>query len=269
MSLLKRVVLVAGVATSLTGSFVLGIEPALATSPSSTVVSAVVSADSNPGLAPEEKSARAKEDLTKALDLSLKKVSGLKSRLNELNFPKVSREEELKNEALRNLDAYTDYYSRAKEDLEKKNSLEEVKDLAKDVKEHRDTIYTPGVEEIIRFVLVFYNEEVLGIANDRLSKIETDVKKLDKLGVIKEDDFRGKLDETRKLLQEATNLQGEAKEIILSATSTDLRGDNGFGRLTTGKPSAKDMIENSLNNVKGVYAIFLELNQAVKKALGL
>lgn len=261
MSRLKRVILVAGIATSLTGSFILGTEPALATSPSSTVISPVIAADSSPASVPEEKSVKAKEDLTKALDLSLKKVSGLKSRLNELNFPESSREEELKSEALRDLDAYTDYYSKAKEDLEKKDSLEEVKDLAKDVKEHRDAIYTPGVEEIVRFVLVFYNEEVLGIANDRLGKIETDVKKLDKLGVIKEDDFRGKLDEAHKLLQEATNLQGEAKEIILSATSTDLAEEE--------KPSAKDMIENSLNNVKDVYAIFLELNQAVKKALGL
>ncbi len=257
MSRLKRVIFAVGIATPLMGAFVFGIEPALAVGPSSTVVSA----ETNASLAPEEKLTKAKEDLTKALDLSLKKVNGLKSRLNELNFPELSREEELKNEALKNLDDYADYYNKAKEDLEKKNSLEEVKDLAKNVKEYRDTIYTPGVEEIVRFVLVFYNEEVLGIANDRLSKIETDVKKLDKLGVIKEADFRSKLDEADKLLQKAHNLQGEAKEIILSATSTDLVKEK--------KSSAKDMIENSLNNVKNVYIIFLELNQTVKKSLGL
>ncbi|MDP2650583.1 MAG: hypothetical protein Q8P04_00590 [bacterium] len=257
MSWLKRIIFAVGMAAPLMGALVLGIEPAMAVSPSSTVVSA----DSGTSLAPEEKLAKAKEDLTKALDLSLKKVDGLKSRLNKLNFPESSREEELKNEALRNLDAYTGYYNEAKEDLEKKGSLEEVKDLAKDVKEHRDTIYTPGVEEIVRFVLVFYNEGVLGTANDRLGKIETDVKKLDKLGVIKEGDFRGKLDEAGKLLQEAADLQGKAKEIILSATSTDLVKEK--------KPSAKNMIEDSLNNVKTVYDIFLELNQVVKKSLGL
>lgn len=257
MSRLKRIIFAVGMASPLMGALILGIEPAMAVSPSSTVVSV----DSGASLAPEEKLAKAKEDLAKALDLSLKKVDGLRSRLNELNFPESSREEELKNEALRNLDAYTGYYNEAKENLEKKDSLEEVKDMAKDVKEHRDAIYTPGVEEIVRFILVFYNEEVLGTANDRLSKIETDVKKLDKLGVIKEDDFRGKLDEADKLLQEAADLQGKAKEIILSATSADL--------VKKEKPSAKDMIEDSLNNVKTVYDIFLELNQIVKKSLGL
>ncbi len=257
MNRLKKVIFAVGIAAPLMGALLLGIEPVLAVGPSSTIVSAETSAS----LAPEEKLSKAKEDLTKALDLSLKKVDSLRSRLDELNFPELSREEELKNEALSNLDAYTDYYGKAKEDLEKKNSLEEVKNLAKDVKEHRDTIYTPGVEEIVRFVLVFYNEDVLGTANDRLSKIETDVKKLDKLGVIKEANFRGKLDDADKLLQKAATLQGGAKEIILSATSTDLMKER--------KPSAKEMIENSLNNIKSVYTIFLELNQAVKKALGL
>lgn len=248
-----------GIATPLLGALVLGIKPALAAGDSPT--STIASIDNGAGLTSEEKLAKSKEDLTKALDLSLKKVDGLRGRLNELNFPESSRETELKNKALSNLDIYTDYYNKAKENLEKKSSLEEVKDLAKEIKEHRDTTYTPGVEEIVRFVLVFYNEEVLGVANDRLSKIETDVKKLDKLGVIEEGDFRGKLDEASKLLQKAADLQGEAKEIILGATSTDLALEK--------KPSAKDMIENSLNNVKSVYTIFLELNQSVKKALGL
>lgn len=227
-----------------------------ATSTSSTLLSVDAA-----NLAPEEKLAKAKDDLTKALDLSLKKVDSLKGRLNELNFPELSQEEKLKNEALEDLQAYADYYNKAKEDLEKKTSLEEVKDLAKDVKEHRDTTYTPGVEKIVRFILVFYNEQVLGVANDRLGKIEADVKKLDKLGVIKESDFRGKLDEAGRLLEEAHELQGGAKKIILSATSTDLTKEK--------EPSAKDMIEKSLNNVKKVYDIFLELNQAVKKAFGL
>ncbi|MBI2594960.1 MAG: hypothetical protein HYW38_01725 [Candidatus Colwellbacteria bacterium] len=227
-----------------------------ATSTSSTLLSVDAA-----NLAPEDKLAKAKEDLTKALDLSLKKVDSLKGRLNELNFPELSREAELKNEALRDLDTYADYYNKAKENLEKTDSLEGVKELAKDVKEYRDATYTPGVEKIVRFILVFYNEEVLGVANDRLGKIEADVKKLDKLGVIKESDFRGKLDEAGNLLGEAAKLQGEAKKIILSATSTDAVKEK--------KMSARDMIEKSLNNVKTVYDIFLELNQSVKKALGL
>lgn len=266
MSRLKKIIFAIGIATPLLGAFVLGVEPALAAGDSPT--STIASIDNGAILTSEEKLAKAKEDLTKALDLSLKKVDGLRGRLNELNFPDSSREEELRNQALSNLDIYADYYNRTKEDLEKKNSLEEVKDLAKEIKEHRDTTYTPGVEEIVRFILVFYNEEVLGIANDRLGKIETDVKKLDKLGVVKESDFRGKLDEALKLLQKAADLQGEAKEIILSATST--KSDLASTDLALEKkPSAKNMIENSLNNVKNVYAIFLELNQAVKKSLGL
>lgn len=229
-----------------------------ATSTSSTT--GLVSVD-GANLAPEEKLAKAKEDLAKALDLSLKKVESLKTRLNELNFPEDSREQTLKKEALSDLDAYAGYYGKAEDDLKKKGSLDEIKDLAKEIKEYRDTTYTPGVEKIIRFILVFYNEEVLGVANDRLGKIEADIKKLDKLGVVKEGDFRKRLDEAAGLLKEAADLQGEAKKLILNATSTDLTKDE--------EPSVKDMIEKSLNNVKTVYGIFLDFNQEVKKVLGL
>ena len=221
--------------------------------------STLLSVDSA-SLAPEEKLAKAKEDLVMALDLSLKKVESLKSRLNELNFPEDSRERALKNEALSDLDTYAEYYLNAKENLDKKESLDEVKDLAKEIKEYRDITYTSGVEKIVGFILVFYNEEVLGVANDRFSKIGADIKKLDKLGVVSEGDFQEKLDEVSNLLKEAADLQGKAKKIIL-ATSTDPGGSE--------EPSAKDMIEKSLNNVKAVYGIFLELNQSVKKALGI
>lgn len=253
---IKRLIFIVFLALPLMGVLNLGAKTAEAASSSSTLAVEDVG-----NLAPEEKLARAKEDLTKALDLSLKKVESLKNRLNDLNFPELSREEELKQETLKNLDDYARYYNEAKESLEKKDNLEEVKNLAKDVREYRDTTYTPGVEKIVRFVLVFYNEEVLGVANDRLGKIEADVKKLDKLGVIKEGDFRGKLDEAAKLLGEAVKLQGEAKKIILATTSTELVKEK--------KPTAKEMIETSLNDVKTVYDIFLGLNQSVKKALGL
>ncbi len=251
-------IFVLGWAAPLIGALVVISPSALAETPSSTLITA----DTNTELAPEEKLSKAKDDLTKALDLSLKKVDSLKGRLNELNFPALSREEDLKKDALKDLDEYAAYYKKTKTSLEKEDTLDAVKDLAKEVKEYRDTTYTPGVEKIIRFILIFYNEEVLGVANDRLGKIEADVKKLDKLGVIKEGDFRGKLDEAIGLLKEAADLQGDAKKIILgTASSTDSEKEK--------KLSTKDMIEKSLNNVKTVYDIFLELNQNVKKALGL
>lgn len=261
MRRLKRTILLVGLAIPLTGAFVsFNVGTARAESTSSTLLSVDLLSVDSASLAPEEKLAKAKEDLVRALDLSLKKVESLKSRLNELNFPEDSREQALKNGALGNLDTYAEYYLNAKENLDKKGSLDEVKDLAKEIKEYRDTTYTPGVERTVRFILVFYNEEVLGVANDRFSKIGADIKKLDKLGVVSEGDFREKLDEVTSLLKEAADLQGEAKKIIL-ATSTDPGKSE--------EPSAKDMIEKSLNNVKTVYGIFLELNQLVKEALGI
>lgn len=251
----KKLLLMTAITLPLMGVFIFGAPAALAVNASGTVA-----VDEIASLTPEEKLAKAKEDLTRALDLSLKKVDSLKARLNDLNFPELSREAKLKNEALKDLDSYAAYYNKAKGDLAKKDNLEEVKDLAKEIKEYRDTVYTPGMEKIVRFALVFYNEEVLGVANGRLGKIEADVKKLDKLGVIKENDFRGRLNEADKLLEEGAKLQAEAKKIILVATSTELVKE---------KPTARDLIETSLNNVKTVYDIFLELNQSVKKALGL
>src|SRR3989344_6930624 len=106
MRRLKRTILLVGLAIPLTGALVsFNVGTARAESSSSTLLSV-----DSASLAPEEKLAKAKEDLVRALDLSLKKVESLKSRLNELNFPEDSREQALKNQALGDLDTYAEYY---------------------------------------------------------------------------------------------------------------------------------------------------------------
>src|SRR3990167_4287001 len=111
MGRIKRVIFALGMTAPLMGALIsFGPAPALADTSSSTLA-----VENNAVLAPEEKLAKAKDDLTKALDLSLRKVDSLKSRLNELNFPELSQEEKLKSNALENLQAYADYYNKAKE----------------------------------------------------------------------------------------------------------------------------------------------------------
>lgn len=213
------------------------------------------------GLSPAERTSKAKDDLQKALDLSLKKVDSLRVKLNDLKFPEDSREEELRLTYLKDLNAYAQYYNGADKKLSQLETLDEIKDLARNVKEYRDTTYSPGGERVVRFILVFYNEEVLGIANDRYNKIEADIRKLEELEFIKKGVFNERMGNAKDLLAEAADLQRQAKEMALNSSS---------GILVKGKPvSVKDLLEKSLNNIKSVYGIFLDLNQATKKTLGL
>jgi len=211
-------------------------------------------------LSPEEKFAQAKNDLEKALTTSLKIVDNLKTRLNKLDFPEKSQEQKLKNTYLNNLEDYAAAYNSAAAKLAKAKNLDELKTIAKEVKDYRDQTYAPGAEKIIEFVLVFYNEEVIKIANSRQEKIQADLQKLEKLGLLEKNQFADQLKKTSDLLNEATTLQRQAKELILGPAEKPKNSS---------QPSPKELIEQSLTDIKTVYGIFLELNKATKDALGL
>lgn len=243
-------------------------------------------------LTDEERFTKAKDGLVLALNLSIEKVARLRTSLEEKTYEDGSIEKELKVLSISSLDSYDSYYSETLTTAEAFATLEEVQGLAREVRTYRDEIYTPGIQDIVHFILVFYTDDIIGIANDRFGKISEDIVKLESLGLIEEDRFLEETMQIESLLGEAHNLNMQAKETILvlpeenveesttTATILDLSGADEVStttqELATDEEApaqeteeATDPLEASLNNVKLVYEIFLKISRDVKETLGI
>ena len=233
-------------------------------------------------LSDEERFVRAKDGLEKALSLSLEKVASLTADLNNREFEDGSREAELKSVFLENLASYEVYYSESLTRAQYLDNLESVQALAVEIKEYRDLTYTPGIEKVVEFVLVFYSEDVIGKATERLNKVSEDIEKLEALGLIENGAFSGQIESISSSLLEADNLRIQAKDIILAVETGEPAGpveesvdaaEQTAAQTDTldvaEEPSPQALLEQSLNNVKSVYEAFLEISKSVKETLGL
>jgi hypothetical protein len=211
-----------------------------------------------------------KKILKEVLTLSLEEVNRLADKLDNLpQLTQNSREKALQNDYRASLTNHLNYYTTQLAELDKLTTLEEVKNLAQKVKEYRDNAYNPEVQKIVNFVLVFYNEEVLKLAKTRLEKITTDIKKLEKLGYIKEGAFSREIKLAGEKLSSAQTALDQAKTTILSPAPTsetagESKTEEGQAVIEPGK-----LIEDSLNKVKSAYDLFLEISKNLRKTLGI
>jgi len=256
-----------------------------------------------------EKFEKAKAGLEKALSLAIEKVDKLSGELNAREFAEGSKEAELKNGFLQNLEEYAAYYSGMLERAAALENLESVQSLAKEIRDYRDTVYSPGVEGVVEFILVFYSEDVIRTATERFEKISADIEKLETLGLVEEGIFSEKMGVIEGLLGAASDLRMEAKNAVIpaeteeattttsteevveaDATSTDEaeadieESETPQDQQATSTEEVvvseevleedspktpKDLLEESLNNVKESYEIFLEISNSVRETLGL
>ena len=252
-------------------------------------------------LSDEEKFSRAHEGLEKALSLALEKVSSLKADLDSREFTDGTRELELKTLYLADLSIYETFYSESLAKAQLLESLESVQALAQEVKTYRDVTYTPGVQKIVEFILVFYSEDVINTAADRFTKISEDIGKLELLGLVNEGTFSEQLASINTTLTEAMTLRSQAKDMVLAITAVEeptttpgvtetttptvieeetlqidapaVVTDEGIKVApaddTAAEQTAQMLLEKSLNNVKSAYDSFIEISKSVKETLGL
>lgn len=223
-----------------------------------TLSDGTVQSTSTEELSPEEKFTRAKEGLTKALTLAQEKVAALRNDLEGRTFKEGSIEAALKAQFLEELGEYESFYSEQLGAVEGLQTLEEVQALATEVKTYRDAVYTPGVEKIVQFTLVFYAEDVIRTANERLAGILSDIDELTKAGLIEEGTFADTRVEIESLLAEASRLKDEAHALVVPQEP-----------LPEDVANPRQLLQASLTNVKTAYTKFLDISNAVRETLGL
>lgn len=274
----------------ITALFVLGtLTPALAiteaSKPSTNIDKSVLelgTAKDDDELSPEERlgkqiDARIKI-ITEVISLSIKEIGGLRDKLNQLpKFAHKSKEKEMQEDFLANLDAHEDYFNNQSKKLDDlkdeadQNKLNDgLRDLAKELKDYRDNTYNPAIQKIVDFVLLWADENAVHTAKTRLNKVISDIKKLEKFGLIDKGTFRVQLDKASRLIASASDLQAQAKGLILNPPDETVEeGDKEAAKEKLAKPKPRELIEKSFNQIKSAYDIFLKISKEVRKTLGI
>ncbi len=239
-------------------------------------------------LSPEEKLAKEintrEKILKEALTSSLDEVNNIKARLEKLpESEKDSKEKKLKDKFMKELTNYEIYYKGQNENLDsliansKNNETlnEDLKKAIVDLKDYRENIYNPTFQKMVDFLILFYSADVLQITQTRFDKISNDIKKLEKLGLIKTGYSKLSMEKALELINDANALQAKARDLILNPNVSNKKNSDNTEEIVGDKkepiaqPTPRELIETSLNKIKSTYDIFLQISKDIRKTLGI
>jgi len=249
-------------------------------------------------MSPQERLAKKVELTQNALSIAVEKAETMKASLEKLEFGEKSAEEQLKSRYLNEVSGYLAFYQERRTTLDTVGSLEEVDALIQTVIKYRESVYAPSAKNVLEFILVFsYNPSVLSTTQERYNNIKADVERLGGLDLVEGEQFTGVLEQCRITLEEAEKLQAQARGLVLETHSASPAAEEtpavstvSSGALeiesiigsdqkiegtadelipTTTVLSARELTEESLNKIKGLYDVFIETGQKIKEALGI
>lgn len=173
-------------------------------------------------------------------------------------------------------------------------SLEEVKTIAKDLKDWRETVYTPELKVVGNMILIFQTDDVRRIVQARNEKIASDIKKLDRQKLVNTDTLKKYLAQADKSIKNATALNAKAKELYFTETVEPLQPKTlqelGQESLIENTPASeasqpeeakdvsssakatadkqdeiRELAKESLKELKNAYELFFKMNDRIRK----
>ena len=231
----------------------------------------------NQDLSAEEKeqkelSARS-EALSKILDLTVLENNDLENNLNSFkNLNKNLRD--LRDKLLNVLSENKKVYDLIQERLDKASSSEEIRQLAVDFKNWRSLVYKPKTEKITAFNLVVQEKNIIAMAQDRINKINNDFDNLREAQMVKKELLYNLLETANGKIDKASALENQAESLMILTIKRDLFPQNLslFERfqvklLSKETKPIQSLIEDSHQNIKEAYKIFIDLSRAIKELI--
>lgn len=240
-------------------------------------------------LSPEEELGYRKKVVDNALSLSLKEVSTLKKRIEDisLNDKNADRARKEISALLNGLEVH---YKEAQKLAEKADDIEKIKELASAERDYRETKHGSIVSRTLDFILVFQTEPLIKNAEVRYEKISSDLKKLERANLISVGKFSKEMEEAKKYIENARSLitkakasaiisekeeskeeatAGEVKTELLSVENNPVREESAETKKEeTSSPTPRELSEAAITNLKSGYDSFIKISASVKKSLG-
>ncbi len=224
-----------------------------------------------------------KQILNDVLTESNGEIKDLETKLNSLNLN--NNWNDIRQNFLNNLSDYQDYYQKKSDEIANATTVDEIKSIAKSLKNWRENIYSPKLEEITNLFLLSGNSSLLNITQNRIDKISDDINKIDKQHLMKTDDLKNYFAKANKYFQNSKKFNSNANNLYFqeetasqdaastteNATSSEINStstnqiapDNGIDI----QISVRNLIEKSLKEIKATYEIFFQMNNQIKKSL--
>ncbi|MEK7542724.1 MAG: hypothetical protein AAB503_00240 [Patescibacteria group bacterium] len=178
---------------------------------------------------PQELSFRI-ETYKKVIDFSITEAKDLKVRL--LSIDPIEKDLLVwKKSVLENIGKALEYYDSQNKLFSDKEktiaTIEQLKELAKNFKEERDSKFSASINQIKDFIMTTQEKESIEVAKSRLGKIQEDVNKLQKARIKNINELVNMLGKAKILIDVAQGLSKEADGmftrsiIVVSTTSTN------------------------------------------------
>ena len=211
----------------------------------------------------EKELAVRKEALNTIFNLTILENNDLKNKLESLKNLN-EKQEKTRSFLLQSLKENENSFEEMGNRLREAGTQEEVKQLAADFKNWRNLAYNPKTEKITAFNLVFQGKNIIAVANSRLNKIWED------LNEINGADFEwvgSLLDKAELKIKKSEDLNLSAEKLIIQEINKD-KSWFLFKKLFYKNqiPAVKLLMEESGQNIKDAYQIFIELGKALKES---
>jgi hypothetical protein len=242
-------------------------------------------------LTTEQRIAILKEIVASAQD----EVTTLTDKLNALQLDDAWSI--AKDHFISTLATSSDYYAKLSERINQEDiSLDEVKSIAKDLKDWRESTYTPELKEVGNLILIFQTENVRSIVEVRDVKISNDLKKLDRQKLINTDTLKKYLSQAETSIKNAKALNNKAKDLYFAASVSPLQPKDALTKAgrqieiqtlleetisSDGDPenpsspatdtvvdvqdTIRELAKNSLMELKTAYELFFKMNDRIRK----
>ncbi len=221
-----------------------------------------------------------------AIGLSFQEISSARARINAANIDEKSNLWTVRETILEWLSSEEDYFKKAEMRLNADNlTLEEVKNIATDIKKHRSDTYDNNLANALDFIFALEVSRLTDVANDRWHRINTDIQRIERVGLIRRNLFvaemtkaRTMIDGARALVQRALLLaesiyipqaqiiQNENPQAPTNLTTTeDVVGES--ETIKEDKPSIRELCEAAIVNLRLGYGEFARISSTVRRII--
>ena len=220
-----------------------------------------------------------REALTNIVRLSRLETETIKAKLDALEAdPPFAA---LKKELVDKIKNYLNYFTGLEEVLKSTNNLDGIQSVAGQLKDWRKFTYDPEITKAVDFILVFQNREVLDTGGERLEKISGDLKR--KAATAKSL-WQPVVAKAATNLNVARELNARAFALLASylpkssaidipeimpptdEKTSDVNLKEVSAEAIITKPATiRDLVQDSLLEIKEAYQRFVELNDFLKR----
>ena len=239
--------------------------------------------DSANNLSEQNNITNRKKVISDVLTLSRQEIESVRARLNATRIDRESQLWTVRKIILQWLDSEEKYFKEIEGRLNNELSLNEVKDLAREIQNHRNEKYNANLANALDFIFALRTLRLTDIASNRWDRISSDLQRIERAGLIRVNLFAPEMSEARAMIDKARSLVEKSlvqiKNIYLPTPEekptpivTEVSNDDTTDTTIEDKqitPTVRKLCEEAIDNLKIGYDAFVRISVTVRRLLRL